>query len=94
MKCSTELRIVNAAKEIYKGPNSAYKGAAADLQIAISEFDQALQDQTRALVVGIFLKRSAKIEISKFGSEKNDHAMFGWLSPSHWEVVGQLSGHV
>ena len=94
MKCSTELRIVNAAKEIYKGPNTAYKGATAELQTAITEFDQALQDQTRALVVGISLKHLAKIEISRFGFEKNDQAMFEWLCPSHWEVVGQLSGHV
>jgi hypothetical protein len=85
---------VNAAKEIYKGPNTAYKGATAELQTAITEFDQALQDQTRALVVGISLKHLAKIEISRFGSEKNDQALFEWLCPSHWEVVGQLSGHV
>ena len=52
----TELTIVNAAKEIYQGPNSPYKGAAKDLQTAINEFDQALQDQTRALVVGMFLE--------------------------------------
>lgn len=54
----SRLKIVNAAKEIFQGPNVAYKSAASDLKTAISEFDQALQDQTRALVIGIFIHRT------------------------------------
>jgi hypothetical protein len=47
------LKVVNAAKELYKGASNEYRGVASKLQTAIMEFDQALEDQNRALVVGI-----------------------------------------
>lgn len=34
------------------------------------------------------------LEISNFCRGKRDQELFEWLSPSHWEVVGQFSGHI
>jgi hypothetical protein len=34
------------------------------------------------------------LEISEFARGNQDRELFEWLSSSHWEVVGQLSGHI
>src|SRR5208282_4772114 len=67
-----------------------------ELNIAIKHFDQALWDQTRALILGISSCLSTDLlDISKPPEykDKMPQDIFEWLSPSHWEVIGLFSSH-
>lgn len=46
------LKVVNTAKELFGAASKEYRGVASALQTAITEFDQALEDQNRAVVMG------------------------------------------
>ena len=44
--------IVNTMKELFTEASSDYQTIASELRTAIMEFDQALEDQNRTLVLG------------------------------------------
>ena len=51
-RCSHDSQLVNVARGLFGEAIQGYRTAKSDLDVAIKEFDQALWDQTRELVLG------------------------------------------
>lgn len=78
--------------------NHDYREAKAQLDLSIKEFDQALWDQAREVILGSHycneMFADGLSDLSKLGTgSKQPFELIDWLHPSFWEVIGQLSSH-
>jgi hypothetical protein len=70
-------------KELFKEASKEYRAVATELQTAIMEFDQALEDQNRALVIGITICFQTLLTHQKFPNTVTENKILicstGWL---------------
>ena len=93
---SARLKLANVTRGLLREPTQAYRMAKSDLDRAIREFDQALWDQTREVILGIHsvILSFKSIDLSRLGcGTQQPSDLIDWLSPSYWECIGQLSTH-